>query len=249
MALDVGNTTTLWGLFDGARMVCSWRTSTSTQATEDELAVLLEGLLRHAGYGFMEIDRVAIASVVPPLMPVLERLCRRYLGLEPFIVGPQTEIGMPVDYEHPEEIGADRLMVALAAYHKYGGPVIVVDFGTALLLDVVSANGTYLGGLVLPGVETSVDALFQKAARLPRIEIASPPRAIATNTVHALQSGIVYGFAGQVDALVERICQETGPGTRVIATGDMAPRIAPCSRTIQQVDPLLPLEGLVRAAC
>lgn len=244
LAMDVGNSRIQWGVYDGDQLRFHWYTATDRLATEDEYALLLRRLLEARGLSLRDIDRVAIASVVPPLMPTLRRLSEEHLGVPPFVVGPNVKMGMPIRYENPREVGADRMVVAVGAYEKYGGPVVVVDFGTPLVFDVVSARGEYLGGAVAPGVEISTEALFQRAAKLPRIELQAPASAIATNTVHAMQSGIVYGFAGQVDAIVGRIKEELGGPVRIVATGEMAPLIAPHAKQVDRLDPLLPLEGL-----
>ena len=256
LVIDVGNSVVVAGLFEGDRLVVHWRLATDRHKTEDEYAVLLRALFQQQGLDFSGVSAVVLSSVVPPLMPVLEELVRRYFGVEPLVVVPGLKTGMPVDFEDPREVGPDRIATGLAALHKYGGPVVVVDFGTATIVDVVSAGGEYLGGAIAPGILISAEALFQRAAKLPRIELVRPAKAIGTNTVASMQAGIVYGFAGQVDELVKRIAaelharlprsgQQAGPGQlRVVATGDQAQLIARETETIQLVDPLLTLEGL-----
>lgn len=244
LAVDVGNTRIQWGVYQKDELKYHWATGTDRNATEDELAVLLRGLFRTQGLSFEDITDVAIASSVPPLMPTFEKLVQRYLGTRPLIVGPGIKMGMPIRYDNPREVGADRIVVAIAAFERYGGPVVVVDFGTALLFDCISAKGEYLGVAGAPGVEISTEALFQRAAKLPRIELIKPPSVLGTNPIHSMQSGIIYGFAGQVDEVVKRIKAELGNDARVVATGDLAELIASETKTIQTVDPWLTLEGL-----
>ncbi|MGE5590455.1 MAG: type III pantothenate kinase [Bacillota bacterium] len=255
LVIDVGNSLVVAGLFQQDRLVVHWHLSTDRHKTSDEYAVLLRALFRQQGFSLDQVDAVVLSSVVPPLMPVLEDLVRRYFGVEPLVIAPGLKTGMPVRFDDPREVGADRIVTALAALRKYGGPLVVVDFGTATIFDVVSASGEYLGGAIAPGILISAEALFQRAAKLPRIELVRPARAIGTNTVASMQAGMVFGFAGQVDELVRRIAAELrvplpagadpGPGElRVVATGDQAELIAREAETIQRVDPLLTLEGL-----
>lgn len=255
LVIDVGNSLVVAGLFQQDRLVVHWHLSTDRHKTSDEYAVLLRALFRQQGFSLDQVDAVVLSSVVPPLMPVLEDLVRRYFGVEPLVIAPGLKTGMPVRFDDPREVGADRIVTALAALRKYGGPLVVVDFGTATIFDVVSASGEYLGGAIAPGILISAEALFQRAAKLPRIELVRPARAIGTNTVASMQAGMVFGFAGQVDELVRRIAAELrvplpagadpGPGElRVVATGDQAELIAREAGTIQRVDPLLTLEGL-----
>lgn len=256
LVLDVGNSMLVAGVFEGDRLIHNWRLATDRHKTEDEYAVILRSLFRQQGLDFPQVSAVVISSVVPPLMPVLAELVRRYFGVEPLVVAPGLRTGMPVLFDDPRDVGADRIATALAALSKYGGPLVVVDFGTATIFDVVSAAGEYLGGAIAPGILISAEALFQRAAKLPRIELVRPPKAIGTNTVASMQAGMVYGFAGQVDELVKRLGAELhaprpkkgkrpGPGElRVVATGEQAELIARETETIQQVDPFLTLEGL-----
>lgn len=245
LAVDAGNTRIQWGVYEQGKIKYHWATGTDRGTTEDELAVLLRGLLRIHGMSFDDLDGVAIASSVPQLTPALEKLVQRYIRkTRPLIVGPGIKMGMPIRYDNPREVGADRIVVAIAAYEKYGGPVVVVDFGTALLFDVISDRGEYLGGVGGPGVEISAEALFQRAAKLPRVELSKPPSVLGTNTIHSIQSGIVYGFAGQADEVIKRIKAEIGSDLRAVATGDAAGLIASESRMIEFIDPWLTLEGL-----
>lgn len=244
LALDVGNTHMVAGIFREEELLVSWRIATDAEKTEDEYGVILLNLLATAKLAPEEVEAVVIASVVPPLLPVLEKLARKYFGSEPLILGPGVKTGMPIKYENPREVGADRIANAVAAYNKYGGPVIVVDFGTATTFCAISAGGEYLGGAIAPGIETATEALFRRAAKLPRIELVKPPRVIGRNTVASMQAGVIFGFAGQVDAIVRRMKREL-PGVRkVVATGGLANLIAPESETIDVIDPYLTLEGL-----
>ncbi|MCW2277077.1 type III pantothenate kinase [Heliophilum fasciatum] len=248
LAIDVGNTTTHLGIYrmDGAAPVLlhHWSISTDRARTSDEYAILLRSLFLVDGIEPKMLRGVIAACVVPPMIPTLERMCRSLLAMEPLLVRPGVRTGMPVQIENPHEVGADRIVNAVAAYARYGGPLIIVDFGTATSYCVISAQGVYLGGAIAPGVTVATEALFAKAAKLPRIEIVKPARVIGKNTVAAMQSGIVYGFAGQVEGIVERLKAEIGEPTRVIATGEMAPLIAPLAPVIDQVELLLALEGL-----
>ncbi|MHB9145320.1 MAG: type III pantothenate kinase [Symbiobacteriia bacterium] len=255
LVLDVGNSLLVAGLFDGDRLVVNWSLATDRHKTEDEYAVAFRSLFSQEGHQFEQVTGVVICSSVPPLTPVLTMLTRRYFHVEPLVVGPGVKTGMPVLFDDPREVGADRIATALAAFSRYGGPLVVVDFGTATIFDVISAKGEYLGGAIAPGILISAEALFQRAAKLPRIELVRPPKAIGTNTVASMQAGMVFGLAGQVDELVRRLAAElkaplprtraAGPGElRVIATGEEAELIACETETIQRVDPLLTLEGL-----
>lgn len=255
LVLDVGNSLLVAGLFDGDQLVVDWSLATDRHKTEDEYAVIFRALFSQKGHRFEQVTGVVICSSVPPLTPVMVTLVRRYFHQEPLVVGAGVKTGMPVLFDEPREVGADRIATALAAFNRYGGPLVVVDFGTATIFDVVSAKGEYLGGAIAPGVLISADALFQRAARLPRIELVRPPKAIGTNTVASMQAGMVFGLAGQVDELVRRLGaelkaqlprgREAGPGElRVIATGEQAELIASETETIQRIDPLLTLEGM-----
>lgn len=244
LVIDVGNSNIVLGVFRGKRLVHSWRISTDRGKTEDEYAILIRALFAAHSLKFEDIRDIVISTVVPPLSPVFERLARQYFGSVPLVVGPGVRTGMPIKLDNPREAGADRIVNAVAAFEKYGGPVVVVDFGTATIFDAVSASGEYLGGAIAPGIEISTEALFQRAAMLPRIELVKPPSVIGTNTVNSMQSGIVYGFAGQVDELVTRIVAELGGSAKVVATGELAHLIATEALSIQEVDPLLTLDGL-----
>jgi type III pantothenate kinase len=234
------------GIYDGKELRAEWSVATDRRKTYDEYGLLFLDLLQHNGFSAADIHAIAISSSVPPVAPTLERMCQKYFNLKPLVVGPGVKTGMVIRYDNPREVGADRIVIAVAAYEKYGGPLIIVDFGTATIFDVISREGEYLGGVIAPGVAISVEALFQQAAKLPRIELVKPPSVLARNTIHAMQSGVIYGFAGQVDELVTRLIEELGPafdGVKVIATGDHSEVASECS-LIQHTDPYLALEGL-----
>lgn len=244
LAIDVGNTNIVYGLFDGPRLVHQFRVESGRGRTADEYAVTLRQLLAMCGVASSDIDAAIVASVVPALTDPMIGLVRRAFGLEALVVGPGIRTGMSILYENPKEVGADRIVNAVAAYERFGGGLIVVDFGTATTFDCVSPKGEYLGGVIAPGIQISADALFARAARLPRVEIAKPPRAVGRNTLNSMQSGIVYGYVALVDGLVDRLVDELGFPCDVVATGGLASLIAPLSRRLSQVDQDLTLEGL-----
>jgi type III pantothenate kinase len=240
LAIDVGNTQTILGLFDGDRLREHWRIATEPRRTGDELGLMLAGLL-----DLEAVEGVCLASVVPALVRGYEEFAERWARAPLLVLGPGTRTGIAMRHDDPREVGADRIANAVAARERYGGPCIVVDFGTSTNFDVVSAEGEYVGGVLAPGVEISMDALFARAARLFKVDFVEPPSVIGKTTASALQSGLVYGFAGQVDAIVERIRAELDDdGARAVATGGLAELIAPHTRTIERVDPFLTLEGL-----
>jgi type III pantothenate kinase len=238
LALDVGNTQTVLGLFEGEELRDHFRLATERRRTADELFVLVDGLLE-----LDDVDGICLSATVPALVREYELLADR-VGVGILVVGPGVATGIPIRYDDPREVGPDRIVNAVAAKERYGAPCIVVDFGTSTNFDVVSPEGEYVGGVLAPGVEISMDALFARAARLFRVDFAAPPTVIGKTTQTALQSGLVYGFAGQVDEIVSRIRQELGVEARAIATGGLAELIAPHSRTIERVDGFLTLEGL-----
>jgi type III pantothenate kinase len=244
LALDVGNTNIVVGVFDGQKLVEHWRVRTDRERTADEHGLLMTHLLQYAALPREEIGGIIISNVVPPMTDALLGMARRFFHVEPIFVSHELDLGVSIRYHNPREVGADRLVNAVAAIHKYGAPAIVVDFGTATTLDVISPQGEYLGGCIMAGVGISAEALFRTAARLPRIELVAPKHVIGRTTVEAMQSGILLGYAGAIDALVERIHKELGCETTVVATGGLAERIAAETRTIQHVDPWLTLEGL-----
>lgn len=245
LVFDVGNTNIVLGVYDGDKLLYHWRISTDRQKTADEYGVLIKSLFDHRGIGLADVKAAIISSVVPPLMAPLSRMCQRYFGVEPLVVGPGIKTGMSIKYENPREVGADRIVNAIAAFERYGGPVIVVDFGTATTFCAIDKNGDYLGGAIAPGIGISTEALFQRAAKLPRIELVKPRTVICRNTVASMQSGIIFGFVGQVDEIVRRMRAELGEAGVVVATGGLANLIAQESSTIDKVEPFLTLEGLL----
>ncbi|HOW85950.1 MAG TPA: type III pantothenate kinase [Candidatus Aminicenantes bacterium] len=244
MAFDIGNTTIAVGLFRGRKLVRSWKLKTDSDRTSDEYGLLINGLLRSAGSAAGKVDAAVISSVVPPLTPVIEEVCRTSFGVEAGVVGPGLKTGMPILYENPLEVGADRITASIAAFEKYGGPVIVLDFGTATTFDSVSAKGEYLGGAIAPGVRISAEALYLKTAKLPRIEIRKPKRAVGRTTVASMQSGLYFGYIGMVSRIIGEIRREIGPQARVVATGGFGGQIASELAEIEAYEPDLVLEGL-----
>ena len=239
LTIDVGNTQTAFGLFDGARLAEHRRIATAARRTGDELGVLLTGLL-----DLDDVDGISLASTVPALIRSYQDFAERWANAPILVLEPGTKTGIPMRHDAPREIGPDRIANSVAAKERYGAPCIVVDFGTSTNFDVVSSEGDYVGGVLAPGIEISMDALFARAARLFRVDFTEPPSVIGKTTASALQSGLVYGFTGQVDEIVTRIRGELGTEAQAIATGGLAELIAPHSRTIERVDPFLTLEGL-----
>jgi type III pantothenate kinase len=244
LAIDVGNTQTLAGVYSGDELLHEWRLSTERNATEDELAADHDQILRLRGGSLGALDEMVVGSVVPTLTSAYGSLALKYLGREALVVGPGVRTGMQLAIDNPHELGADRIVNAVAAHRRWGGPCIVVDFGTATTFDAVSAAGEYLGGAIAPGIETSLDALTSRAARLVRIDLVAPPRAIGKSTVESMRSGIVYGTVAMVDGVVARMKEELGPETFVVATGGLASLVTRHSLEIDEVEPLLTLEGL-----
>jgi len=244
LALDVGNTEIDAGIFEGEKLLHSWRLATDPKKTADEYAVLLYNFLTLSSYEIKDVKEIAISSVVPPLTPVLVEMCRYCFQAEPLVVGPGVKSGMPIRYEEPKSIGADRIVNGVAAFHYYGGPVVVVDFGTATTFDVVSEKGEYLGGLIAPGVGISLQALFTSTAQLPWVDFSHPSSVIGKNTVDSIKAGALYGFAGQVEGIVRRIEEELQRKVKVIATGGWAETVAKVTAVIGEVEPYLVLKGL-----
>jgi type III pantothenate kinase len=244
LAVDVGNTQTALGLFDGETLVESWRVATEAERTGDELAALLADLLELRDHSFDDVSGVCLSSTVPLLVRAYQTLADRHIEAPLLVLGPGTKTGIPILYDDPREVGPDRIANAVAARERYGSPCIVVDFGTSTNFDAVSAAGEYVGGVLAPGIEISMDALFARAARLTKVDFVEPEAVIGKTTTSSLQSGLVYGFAGQVDGIVERMRAELGDTAPAIATGGLATLIAPHTKTIEKVDPLLTLDGL-----
>src|SRR5271166_3586266 len=254
LVIDVGNTNTVLGVFGpntgaaGAgrygELIAHWRVSTNKSQTVDEYGVLFRNLFAMNGIEVGAVQGIVISSVVPPLDSTLREVCERYFQIKPLFIEPGVKTGMPVHYDNPAEVGADRIVNSVAAFEKYGGPCIVVDFGTATTFDVVSPKGEYLGGVITPGIGISADALFERTARLPRVDIRKPPSVIATNTVNSLQAGLYYGYLGLIDGILERLIAELGGDVKVVATGGLATLMGGGSKYIREVDDLLTLEGL-----
>lgn len=242
--MDVGNTNIVLGVYEGDTLKYYWRIETNRNRTEDEYGMLIKALFEHEGQSIRDVTGIIISSVVPPIMFFLEKMCEKYFGIKPFIVGPGIKTGLNIKYENPREVGADRIVNAVAAIHEYGSPLIIVDFGTATTYCFVNEEKQYLGGAIAPGIQISTEALYTKAAKLPRIEIAPPERIIGRNTVEAMQAGVVYGYVGQVDGIVSRMRAYSKKRPTVIATGGLAELIAKESKEIDIVDPLLTLKGL-----
>jgi type III pantothenate kinase len=244
LVIDVGNTNTVLGVFEEKTLRAQWRLSTNRRQTADEYGILIRNLFALDGIQASQIAGVMVASVVPPFNSLLEEMAEKYLHLSAVFLGPGTRTGMAIHYDNPQEVGADRIADAVAAFDKYGGPCIVVDFGTAITFDAISEKGEYLGGVIAPGIGIAAEALFQQAARLPRVEIREPSRVIGTNTVGSMQSGLFYGSVGLVDGILERLIAILGPKTKVVATGGQAPLVAAASKYRPPVDAALTLDGL-----
>ncbi len=244
LVIDVGNTNMALGVYDGPELVASWRLTTDRQRTVDELGILCRNLFHLAGLEFQNIKAIIISSVVPPLDFPLRKMAITYFHIDPLFVDAMTPTGMPIRYENPMEVGADRIADGVAAMAKYGTPCVVVDFGTATTFDVISRQGEYLGGVICPGITISAEALFKQAAKLPRVDIRRPRSVIGTSTVSSIQSGLYYGYIGLVDGILQHLVGELGADTHVVATGGLAHLIGRASRYIQAIDDNLTLEGL-----
>src|SRR5271157_6014787 len=253
LVIDVGNTNTVLGVFEPksseapsnyGRLIAHWRVTTIKSQTVDEYGVLFRNLFAMNGLEVASVQGTVVSSVVPPLDTTLREVCERYFQNKPLFIEPGVKTGMPVHYDNPAEVGADRIVNSVAAFEKYGGPCIVVDFGTATTFDVVSPKGEYLGGVITPGIGISADALFSRTARLPRVDIRKPARVLATNTVGSVQSGLYYGYLGLIDGILERLIAELGDNVKVVATGGLASLMGGGSKYIREVDDLLTLEGL-----
>jgi type III pantothenate kinase len=260
LVIDIGNTNTVLGVFGAVaqehpgdagsesvryeRLVAHWRVGSHLTRTVDEYGIIFHNLFSIDKLEISDINGIVIASVVPPLDPVVRQVCERHFKIKPLVIEPGVKTGMPVLYDNPAEVGADRVVNAVAAFEKYGGPCVVVDFGTATTFDCVTKKGEYMGGVICPGIGISADALFQRTARLPRVEIRKPSRVIGSNTVGSLQSGLYYGYLGLVDGILERLVDELGPETHVVATGGLGAMIGTASHFIKEVNEFLTLDGL-----
>lgn len=241
---DVGNTNIVLGVYDREELKHHWRIETNRSKTEDEFGMMIKNLFTHANLSFSDIDGIIISSVVPPIMFSLERMCQKYFHIKPLVVGPGIKTGLNIKYENPREVGADRIVNAVAAIHEYGSPLIIVDFGTATTYCYIDEHKQYMGGAIAPGINISTEALYTRAAKLPRIEIARPDGVVGKNTVAAMQAGILYGYVGQVEGIVKRMKDQSKAMPTVIATGGLSNLIAQESNIIDIVDPFLTLKGL-----
>ncbi len=244
LVMDMGNTNTVLGVYRGEELIAHWRLTTRRNQTSDEYGILIKNLFLQSQIDAHEIDALIISSVVPPLLPALERMAREYFEVVPIVVDSTLDIGISIQYDDPREVGADRIVNAVAAYRKYGGPLIVIDFGTATTFEAISERGEYLGGAIVPGIAISIDALFQQTAKLPRIELTKPRAVIGKNTVESMQAGMIYGYAALVDGIVGRMAAEMEGTPTVIATGGLAGLVTSETTSIAKVDPYLTLEGL-----
>jgi type III pantothenate kinase len=244
LAIDIGNTNITLGLYQGKDLGPRWRMATAYDHMPDEYGLQLLGLLAHAGHKVEDVTGICLASVVPPITGKIIEACRQYLNLDPLVVDAGIKTGVRVRYEDPRTVGADRIVDAVAVLHLYGTPACVVDFGTATTFDAIAENGDYLGGAIAPGIGIASEALFQRAAKLPRVDLQKPPSVIGRNTVHSMQSGLLYGYVGLVEGMVGRFRQELGPNMKVIATGGLADVVANETSAIQIVAPWLTLDGL-----
>ena len=244
LAININNTNTMLGLYHNQKWIANWRVSSNRAKLADEYGMLLKNLFDYDGYKWEQISAIAIASVVPPLTTTFTDMCRRFFKRDPLVVSHEINLGVKVRTDYPAEVGADRILNALATHRLHGSPAIVVDFGTATTFDAISAEGDYLGGAIAPGLGIAAEALFSRTAKLPRIELVAPPAAIGANTVQCMQSGLVLGYVGLIEGLVERIRAELGGQARVIGTGGLAPVLAKETKVIEIVDQMLTLEGL-----
>ncbi len=244
LAIDIGNTNVVLGVFDKEKLVEHWRVGTDTHITPDEYAMIFKDLFGFVGLELKQITGVILSNVVPPLLPVMTEMSRKYFKIEPVVVTHELKTGITIRYDNPKEVGADRIVNAAAAFKLFGGPIIIVDFGTATTFCAVTKKGEYLGGAICPGVRISAEALFQRASKLPRVELVKPGRVIGADTISAMQAGIIYGYAGLVDGIVERMKHELSPEAAVVATGGLAELVSPETKSIRTIRPQLTLEGL-----
>lgn len=244
LAIDIGNTNIVLGLYQGKKLVTHWRLATQAERTADEYGVIVSQLIDNSGHRCQQIAAIAVSCVVPPMLTTTQELADKFFHIEPLFVGPGIKTGMPILYENPKDVGADRIVNGIAAYEKFRDACIIVDFGTATTIDLISKKGEYIGGAIAPGLSISLEALFQRASKLPRIEVVKPREVIGRNTIHSIQAGIFYGYVGLVDGIVRRIQDEFGARTQVVATGGLAPLVASACSSIGAVDEFLTLDGL-----
>lgn len=247
LVIDVGNTNIVFGVYSGKDLLYNWRIATEKDRTSDEYGLLFEQIVRYHGLEPKEINNVIISSVVPPLMHTLPAMCNKYFNIDPIVVGPGVKTGMDIKYDNPREVGADRIVNGVAGYDKYGGPLIIVDFGTAITFDAISKEGDYLGGVITPGIKISSEALFLRTAKLPKVEIAKPDKVIGKNTINSIQSGVVYGYIGLVDYIIKKMIDEMyeeGTKVNIVATGGFSTLISSESKYIEHIDKFLTLDGL-----
>jgi type III pantothenate kinase len=244
LAIDIGNTNIVLGLYQGKKLITHWRLATQAERTADEYGVIIAQLIDYAGYRCNQISAIAVSCVVPPMLTTAQELAQKFFKIEPLIVGPGIKTGMPILYESPKDVGADRIVTGIAAYEKYHDTCIIVDFGTATTIDLISKKGEYVGGAIAPGLSISLEALIQRASKLPRIEVVKPKEVVGRNTINSIQAGIFYGYVGLVDGIVKRIQEQQGLRAKVVATGGLAPLVASECSSISEVDEFLTLEGL-----
>jgi type III pantothenate kinase len=244
LAIDIGNTNIVLGLYQGKKLITHWRLATQAERTADEYGVIIAQLIDYAGYRCNQISAIAVSCVVPPMLTTAQELAQKFFKIEPLIVGPGIKTGMPILYESPKDVGADRIVNGIAAYEKYHDTCIIVDFGTATTIDLISKKGEYVGGAIAPGLSISLEALIQRASKLPRIEVVKPKEVVGRNTINSIQAGIFYGYVGLVDGIVKRIQERQGLRAKVVATGGLAPLVASECSSISEVDEFLTLEGL-----
>lgn len=244
LAIDIGNTNIVLGLYRDKKLITHWRLATQAERTADEYGVIISQLIDYAGFRREQISAIAVSCVVPPMLATAQELAERFFRIDPLIVGPGIKTGMPILYENPKDVGADRIVNGIAAYEKYRDACIIVDFGTATTIDFISAKGEYVGGAIAPGLAISLEALVQRASKLPRIEVVKPKDVIGRNTIHSIQAGVFYGYVGLVDGIVKRIQKQQGRRAKVVATGGLAPLVSSECSTIDEIDEFLTLEGL-----
>jgi type III pantothenate kinase len=244
LAIDIGNTNIVLGLYQEKNLITHWRLATQAERTSDEYGVIISQLIDYSGHGLEQISAIAVSCVVPPMLTTAQELADKFFHIEPLIVGPGIKTGMPILYENPKDVGADRIVNGIAAYEKFHDACIIVDFGTATTIDLISKKGEYIGGAIAPGLSISLEALFQRASKLPRIEIVKPKEVIGRNTIHSIQAGIFYGYVGLVEGIVRRMRADFAPRAKVVATGGLAPLVASECSSIEAVDEFLTLDGL-----